>query len=437
MNNFSIPIKPLFYKKLNLENGLKVILFPRKKLPFINFYLLIGVGAGSDSSEKQGLTYLTLDLLVKGTERKNALQIATDIEYLGGYLTSFTTMDYSVLSEEFLAKDMKEGVEIFCDVLLNPSFPEKEFKKAIDRRLDSLKEEKDNSVLIASREFFRHLFKNHPYSNIVKGTEESLSSLRREDVITHYQNFCGPENSILIIIGDLGLEFAEEIVNEYLTSWKRKKTNEPNILPPSKINGKEVIIMNKPDLTQSQIRIGNIGFPKKHQDYFPALVANTIFGGSFTSRLISEIRVKKGLTYSITSNFLSFREGGAFFISTFTKNRSTFAVVEAILKEIKRMKSSSISKQELYKAKKCLQGIFPLKFETNEAIAYYLGESEFYGLDAKFIQNYYQKIEQITVEEIQMVTEKYFDSENFCLFVLSRAKEVEDDLRKIGKVKII
>ncbi len=423
------------FKKISLSNGLRVIFLPRKNLPLINICLLTNMGAVTDIQEKEGISSLAIELLFKGTRKRTAFQIANEIDSAGAILTCSTTTDYSIIIGEFLNKDIRKAFEILSDIVLNSIFPEKEFEKSKKRRIDKLKEERDNPSYLASQEFFKNLFNSHPYGNSIIGRIETISKIEKNEVVDHYWHYAYPENSILSLVGDFKESEALEIIKEFFEKWNTNEKSEFDIPKPSRIKGRKIILMDKPKFTQAQIRLGNLGFYRGHSDYFPAIIANTIFGGSFTSRLVSEVRIKRGLTYHINSNFLSFKKGGVFYISSFTETKSTLQLLKIILDEMKKIRENGCFDEEIKKAKKYIKGIFPLKFETNENIALLLAELEFYGLRFDLITNYYSKLDRVTKDEINEVINKYFDPENFCLFILGK-KEIKNDIEQLGEVKI-
>ena len=425
------------FKKFSLSNGLKIIFLRRRNLPLINICFLTNVGAITDSRRKEGISSLAFELLFKGTKKRNAFQLANEIDSIGAILTWSTSIDYSLIVGEFLNKDIRKAFEILSDIILNSIFPSKEFEKIRKRRIDKLKEERDNPSYLASKEFFKNLFNSHPYGNSVLGRIETISEINENDVANHYWYHIDPENSILTLVGDFEEDKALEIIEEFFGEWKRSEKIKINIPEPPRIKGKRIILMDKPELTQAQIRLGNLGFCKGHVDYFPAIVANTIFGGSFTSRLVSEIRVKRGLTYHINSNFTSFKNGGVFYITSFTENKSTSQLLDITLNEMRKMRETYCSDEEIERAKKYIKGIFPLKFETNENVALLLSEMEFYELKLDFITEYYSKLDRVTKEEVNKIANKYFDTENFCLFVLGRAEEIKKDIEHFGETKIL
>lgn len=426
---------PEWNKKV-LKNGAKLVSLPSEKIPMVSINLMIPAGSTFDPPGKEGLARLTAKMLLKGTKNRDEEKIAFDVEFLGGYLETYSSQDYSLISSEFMSKDISKAIEIFFDVLLNPTFPEQEFKKEKERAIDLLRQEKDNPSLIASKEFFQFLFMDHPYAHSSIGSEETIEKIHLEDVVNFYNKRFIPDGSVFVMVGNFDKSSIVKIEN-YLNLWKDKKARLEPIKKLEEIPERRMSVIDDPDQTQSQIRMGRISFISKKDPDFPAVVvANTILGGGFTSRLVNEVRVNRGLTYGINSSFINYKNGGAFLISTFTKNKSTLETIKIIIDEVKKFKESSVSDAELEGAKNYITGQFPRGLETNNKLASQIGEIEFFDYPQEILKNFLIGIKKVTKEDVQRVSKKYFDLEKFTLLVLGNAKEIEKDLKELGKYEV-
>ncbi|MEW6456791.1 MAG: pitrilysin family protein [Acidobacteriota bacterium] len=426
---------PEWHKKV-LKNGVKLVSLYTEKIPMVSINLIIPSGSALDPPGKEGLARLTARMLLKGTKNRDEERIAFDVEFLGGSLETYSSQDYSAISAEFMSKDVLKAIEIFFDVLLNPIFPEEEFKKEKERAMDLLKQEKDNPSLIASKEFFQFLFKDHPYAHSSIGSEETIEKIKLEDAIDFYKKRFIPNGSVFVIVGNFDKSSIGKIENS-LNMWKDRKTGLEPIKKLEEILERRILIVDDPDQTQSQIRIGRISFVSKKDPDFPAAVlANTILGGGFTSRLVNEVRVNRGLTYGINSSFVNYKSGGVFLVSTFTKNKSTLETIKIIIDELKKFKETSVTDAELEGAKNYITGQFPRGLETNNKLASQIGEIEFFNYPPEILKNFLTEIKKVTKDDIQRVSQKHFDLGNFTLLVLSNAKEVEEDLKELGKYEV-
>jgi len=424
------------YQKFTLGNDLTLLVMENKKLPLVNFRLVVKAGSVYDPVGKDGLANLTATLIRKGTKTKSFEQISEEIEFVGGTLFSGAALDYAFIAGEFLSKDIDLALNLLSDILLNPVFSQEEFEREKELTLAGLQEEKDDPSTIASEAFYRFLFEKNPYAHPVDGTEPSVKNITREDVVNFYKKYFVPQYSILTLVGDFSSQTVKQKVETALAGWQKSNTNLAKIPAPAKFKGRKLLIVEKPDVTQTQIRIGNISVPRNNPDYFPLVVANAILGGGFSSRLVNEIRVNQGLTYGVSSRFSMFKETGAYVISTFTKNITTRKTIDVALAEVKKFREKGVSQDELQGAKNYLKGLFPLRLETPEALASQITDIEFYNLDSKFVDTYIQKIEAVSLDDIKRVANKYFDYQDVVFVVVTNPKETRKDLEGLGKIEM-
>lgn len=429
-------IKLPTYQKFTLENDLNLLVMENKKLPLVNFRLVVRAGSVYDPVGKEGLANLTATLIRKGTKTKSFEQISEEIEFVGGTLFSGAALDYAFIAGEFLSKDIDLALNLLSDILLNPTFSQEEFEREKELTLASLQEEKDDPSTIATEAFYQFLFEKNPYAHPVDGTEASVKNITREDVVNFYKKYFVPQYSILTWVGDFSTPTVKQKVEKSSGGWQKSNTNLAKIPVPAKFKGRKLLIVEKPDVTQTQIRIGNISVPRNNPDYFPLVVANAILGGGFSSRLVNEIRVNQGLTYGVSSRFSMFKETGAFVISTFTKNKTTRKTIDVALAEVKKFREKGVAQEELQGAKNYLKGLFPLRLETPEALASQISDIEFYNLDPKFVDTYMQKIEAVTLDDIKRVANKYFDYQDVVFVVVTNPKETRKDLEGLGKIEM-
>lgn len=433
---FASEIKLPPYQKSTLGNDLTLLVMENKKLPLVNFRLVLTAGSVYDPVGKEGLANLTASLIRKGTKTKSFQEISEEIEFVGGTLFSGADLDYAYIGGEFLSKDLDLALNLLSDILLNPAFSQEEFEREKELTLAGLQEEKDDPSAIASEAFFRFLFEKNPYAHPVDGTEASVKNITREDVVNFYKKYFAPQFSILTLVGDFSSQTVKEKVEKALAGWQKSSTTLAKIPAPPKFKGRKLLIVEKPDVSQTQIRIGNVSVPRNNPDYFPITVANAILGGGFSSRLVNEIRVNQGLTYSISSRINMFKETGAYLIFTFTKNQTTRKTIDLTLAEVKKFREKGVTKEELEGAKNYLKGLFPMRLETPEALAGQITNIEFYNLDPKFVETYMQKIDAVTLDDIKRVANKYFDYQDVVLVVVTNPKETRKDLEGLGKIEM-
>jgi len=434
---FAQEIKLPEIKKETLDNGLKVIVIEHHELPVVAFRLVLKSGSAYDPAGKEGLANLTAGLLRKGTKIKDATQIAEEIDFVGGTLGAGANWDATFATCYVLNKYFDTGLELLADIILDPAFKDDEIERLRRQILAGIMQQKDDPGTVAEENFRKFVFGGHPYGQPLEGTEKSVSAISREDIVSFHQTYYVPNNAILAVVGDIKTDDVLKRVKSKFASWETRQSAPLDFAQPPQIKGHQILLVDKPDLTQSYIKIGHFGIERKSPDYFPVRVMNYILGGGgYASRLVDEVRDKRGLTYDIRSNFDSYRLRGAFEVSTFTRIDSTLGAVQAILDQIQRMRAEKVSEKELSETKSFYTGYFPLQFETPEQIAKQILNVEIYDLGEDYIKNFRKNIDAITADDILRVAQKYLDPDNIKFMVVSKAEELKTGLESLGEVKV-
>jgi zinc protease len=424
-------------RKETLDNGLKVIVIEHHELPVVAFRLVLKSGSAFDPPNKAGLANLTAGLLRKGTKTKDATQIAEEIDFVGGTLGAGADWDATFATCRVLNKYFDTGLELLADIILNPTFQDDEIERLRKQIVAGIMQQKDDPGSVAEENFRKFVFGEHPYGQPLEGTEESVSGITREDIVDFHKTYYVPNNAILAVVGDINTENVLKKVKSKFSSWERKEFVPPDFVPPPPIKGRQILLVDKPDLTQSYINIGNFGIERKSPDYFSVRVMNYILGGGgFASRLVDEVRAKRGLTYGIHSDFDRCRLKGAFEVSTFTRIDSTLGAIQAILEQIERMRTEKVSEKELSETKSFYTGYFPLQFETPEQIATQILEVELYDLGEDYIENFRMNINAVTADDVLRAAQQYLNPDDIKLVVVSKAEELEAGLKSLGQVEV-
>jgi len=409
-------------KKDVLKNGLSVIHLERKNLPLVMVTLLVKASPLDEPERLAGLSSLTASLLTEGTKKRTSKQISEEIEFIGASIGQSVDYDFTTLTLSVLKKDLDKGFEIFSDVLLEPVFSEPEIARKKDLIKGNLRKAEDDPRFIADREFRKSLYGGHPYGRLIEGYPETIDNIKRDDIVRFYSDYFVPNNSILVVVGDISGEELNSLIKKYLSSWKPKDIKRSSF-EAKKPSGKNVVVVDKP-ITQANIIFGGLGIRRSDPDYYAISVMNYILGGGgFSSRLMQKIRDEMGLAYDVHSFFSPSKEPGIFQVQMQTKNESANISIETILGEIKRLKDSGATPSEIEDAKAFLVGSFPGRFDTMRKIADFLALIEFYGLGLDYMEKYPRYIESVTPEDIKRVAQRYLDTENYVLVVVGDKKK--------------
>jgi len=406
-----------------LPNGVVLLHEERSGLPIVRVVLAIKAGSVVEPAEKAGLANLTADLLNEGTEKRSSKQISGEIEFVGGELGTSGGADFITVTLSVLKKDVDLGFDLLSDIILNPVFSEDEIKRKKAVIISSIMQQKEEPGIVASKAFKKAIFGNHPYGRPVEGTEESLDTIARRDIIAFHSEYYVPDNAILSVVGDITKKELRALLDRYFKGWERKGVPEKPLPVPGHLSAPEIIKIDK-DLTQANIILGHLGIGRENPDFYAVSVMNYILGGGgFASRLMDNIRDNKGLSYDVHSFFSANKYGGSFQAGLQTKNRTANAAIGEILKEMERMRTEQVTDKELNDAKSYLTGSFPLRIDSNSKIASFLIGVEFYNLGLDYVDKYKQLIESVTKDDILRVARKYLDTKAYVLVVVGNIKQ--------------
>jgi zinc protease len=431
------PLKLPAYTRTTLKNGLVVYVMPTRRLPLVDFRLLVRAGSVNDPKGKEGLAGLTADLLTQGAAGRSAQQIAEDIAFVGGSLEAVAEPEQLVLTCEVLKKDFGVGLELLRDVTVSPTFPAAEFSRKKDEALGTIASEKDDPATVANQALGPFLLGTSPLAHPVIGWETPVGSLAREDVVAFHARHVRPDNAMLAVVGDVEPQEVLAALEQAFAGWKAdgdKPGDAYTAVPQAR--GRSVLIINKPEVTQTQIRLACMGVPRNHPDHYPIIVANTILGSGFTSRLVNEIRVVQGLTYSISSRFGMYRNAGTFRVSTFTKNETMRKTIDETLKVVKTLLEAGPTDEELAKAKRYLTGQFPLELQAPDALATQLLDLEFYALDPKYVEDFNDRVNAVTMGDCRRALKSYFCADDLRILVVSNPATARKALEGLGPIEV-
>jgi len=428
-----LPLPPMADK--TLPNGLKVIVAENHEQPVVSMRLLIKVGSSLDPADKAGLANMTAGLLRKGTATRDANKISEEIDFIGGSLGAGSDLDASYATSEVLTKHFDKGLDLLSDIVLNPAFAPAEIERLRKQTIAALMQSKDDPNNVVDEQYKKYLFGDHPYGKPESGTIESVSSLTRDDIVGFWQKNYIPNNSVLFVVGDVKPEEVFPKIEANLGAWKQGTPPDMKFPAAKPGSGIKVILINKPDATQSSVKMGNLGIDRYNPDFFSCRVMNYILGGGMlVSRMMTEIRQKRGLTYDINTQFSFNRFPGEFTVTTFTRNDSTARAISGIIEQLNRMRDTDITPQELKETISFFNGMLPRQFETLNQVLGQLVNPELYGLGKDYLPTYLDRISKVTAADVRNAAQKYIDPKNLLIVVVSKADDVREMLKQFGPI---
>jgi zinc protease len=418
-----------------LSNGLTVLVSEYHTLPIMRFHLLVPGGAAYDPAGKEGVAELTADLLDQGTKRRSAEELAREVEFLGGELGADAGTDFATVSGEFLSKDLDAGLDLFSDVVLNPAFAPDELRRAQDLAVAGIISGRENPSSIAEVCYARYVYGRHPYGHLSQGSETSVRRLARADVQAFYAGHYVPDHAVLVIIGDASTPLLLDKAERAFGGWRRSGATLAPPPVPTRITGRHILLVDKPDATQTHIRVGNTAIARTDPAYVPANVTSTILGGGFGARLIDELRVKRSLTYGAWSGFAARRAPGDFRVGTFTKVDTTGQALQVTLDVLDGFVKGGATAEELKRSQSLLTGQFPKQLETPGAIAGKLAELAGFGLPRSDLEDYPKRVDATSLADVKQLAARWVPTGDEAIVIVGPAEKIAPQIEKFGTVE--
>jgi predicted Zn-dependent peptidase len=418
------------YRRTKLPNGLTVLLMEKHDLPLVSFQLELKTGSTADPAGAEGTASVTAAMLRRGTQTRTAEQYSSDLDFIGGNFNAGVTPDFTNISAEFMKKDLAKGLDLLSDPVMHPNFPEAELTKMISQRVNGIRASRDSAGVILSTYFNGYLLGSHPYARPTGGDEQSLARITRESVMKFYSTYFKPGNAVLAVVGDFNSAEMEKMLAAQFGGWPAGVAPAVPLSDPAPVQGKRLLLVDKPDSTQTYFDIGNVGISRTNPDRVAVNVVNTLFGGRYTSMINSALRIQSGLTYGASAGFDERRAAGTFSISTYTKNATTEKAMDMALDVLKQLHEKGITAEQLASAKSYLKGQYPRRMETSDALARMICELEVYGLDASDVNDFYAKVDAVTLADARRIIQKYYPLDNLVFVVVGKGSEIGPILKK-------
>jgi zinc protease len=421
-------------KTVTLKNGLTILLLEKHELPLVSAELALRSGTVSDPIGTEGLSSITVDLLRKGTTTRTAEQFSAESDFIGLSFNSRAELESTSVAIDFLKKDTDTALALLADVVLHPSFPEDEVKKLVAQRQDSLRSAKDNPQQVLGLYFAKALYGDHPYGRPEGGDEASVGKITRADVSAQYAKLYTPANAVLAVVGDFDSATMETSLKALFGAWQGAAPHPAPVPKTKAVTGRHVLLIDKPDATQTYFAIGNVGLANNSPDRAPAAVVNTLFGGRFTSMFNEELRVKSGLSYGAGSSFRLLQQPGPFRMNTFTKNATTGAAIDKSFEVLTRLHTHPFTDEDLTSAKNYLRGTFPPSLETSPSLAHQLALLNIEGISSKDFNAELSAEQQTTLDQANRVIDADYPSGDYVLVMIGKASEIGPLASKYGAV---
>ena len=422
------------YSEGKWENDLQYVAVPDKSIPYLNIQMLIKTGAAQNPIARSGLSGILAAMMDKGTKNKSAKQIAESLALIGADFSAYSDYDYTVFNISGLPEYQDEILNLFSEIILQVSFDEKELDIIRKNVLANIKSKADDPSDFVEQVYEQKLFENSNYGNPLLGRAIDVKSLSKKELMQFYLKYYRPNNAAISVSGMYEADYLNKVKNAF-ASWEKQELPSSTSANTLIDKNQEILLVDKEDLTQSQIRFGHLGIPRNHPDFLKLRLANTILGRGFSSHLVDEIRDNRGLTYSISSDFSSLKDTGSFTVSSFSRLEKTSELISTSLDIVKRYQKNGMTEQELERAKAIVLGAFPQAVETPQNLARNLLLLRMYGIDDNYLKNFVRDLNSIELDQVNKAIAEHIRPEKIQIVVYSKAQAVEADLKKIAILK--
>ncbi|MBA2651170.1 MAG: insulinase family protein [Tatlockia sp.] len=416
----TLQAKPFNTEQWKTTNGVSVVFYQAMEVPMLGISIAFAAGSAYDG-KKYGLSTLVTSMINQGSLGLDASQIAEKLADTGAQFSADSSRDMAVLSLKTLTKAdaMKGAVDTFAAIINKPDFPEVAFNREKHQQLLSIAQAQESPDDVANLILFQKLYQNHPYAHPIDGKKETVNSLTSKDLRNFYKQYFVGANAVLVMVGAIDSIKAHQLA-EQLTAGLAKGQPAASIPKALPLKQNQKIAVDFPS-SQTILRLGQIGIDHHNPNYFPLTVGNYILGGgALVSILAHEVREKRGLTYSVTSQFMPMPGDGPFIISLSTQKKSADTALQITEETLTTYLKNGPSETELKAAKQYLTGSFPLSLASNSSIANVLLRIAFYHLPNDYIDTYVTQTDKVTTANIKEAFQKQIQLENMLVIAVGK-----------------
>jgi len=423
-------------QRAELSNGLKLVLAERHSVPIVDLRLLIDAGYAADQFVSPGAASLTMDLLDEGTETRSSLEINEQLQMLGSRLSTGAEVDSCAVYLNTLKDKLDPSLELFADVVLNPSFPQKEFERLKQETLARIQREKVTPVLMAIRVFPGLLYgSDHAYGCPLtgSGTESSVSAMTREQLVDFHKTWFKPNNATLVITGDITLEEIKPRLEKLFKTWRRADIPTKNIASVPDRSKSEVYLIDRPGSQHSIIIAGFLAIPRANPHEEALQLMNNILGGDFTSRVNMNLREDKHWSYGAMSMIFPAKAQRMYILYSSVQSDKTAEAMQEVQKELQWIIGDTPpTEEEFTKTQSNVVRGLPGSWETIRQVAASLEEIVQYNLPDNYYREYPAKITGMKVQDIQQAARKAIKPTSLVWVVVGEKAKIDDSIKAMG-----
>jgi len=420
--------------RLKLSNGIPVLFVERHKVPLIEVLVVLRGGASADPADRPGLASLTASLLEHGAGSRTALDISDLEDYLGAEISSTVDWETTNVGVNVPVARLPEALGILADLVRRPTFAPEEVERVRQETLTDMLQWRDEPEALAHVAMPAAVYGSHPYGRVTDGDPSSVRRVTRDDIRRFHASRYVPSAAAIVVVGDSNAATLMPQLESAFGSWTAPSGSSPIPGPPPpapQVKGRRVVLVDKPGAAQTQIWIARVGPSRSKADYFPTLIANTILGGSFTSRLNHNLRETRGYTYGAFSAFDWRLSTGPFYATAGVQTDKTGPALVEFFKELDGIRQE-VSPDELRRAKSYRALRFPAGFEGVADVGAKIRDQYVYGLPDDFYNSYVSKIEAVTAADVQRIAREWMDTSSSVVVLVGDRSKIEKEVKALN-----
>ncbi len=431
-------IAPPPVTEFNLSNGIVVMVVEDHDFPTVNIRAMVKGGKVAELLEKNGLSDLFGEVLRSGgTKNMKSDDIDKYLDRIGASIESYSEESAIILYGDCLKENADEVLKLFADFLTSPAFEDEKIELSKTQLRSMISRRNDEPMKVVTREINKILYgKDSPYARQIEYWD--VDNLKKEDLIDYHKKYFRPDMTYIAVWGDFSTSDIKDKLEKYLGGWKSEGAKPEIVLPSIPEQKYSVNQIEKNDVEQTSIFMGNLGLRYDDPDYAATYIMSEILGGGFSSRLFKKVRTEMGLAYGAGS-FMSpeFDRKGMFYFYTSTKPSTTSKALSAMLDEIKKIREAPVTDNELKIAKEGFLNRFAFQFDSTDKLVNRMLTYKFYNYPTDFNKKIRDAVEKVTKEDVQRVAQRYLLPEKLTIVALGKVKEFDEPLSKYGTVNII
>jgi len=420
---------PAATSRVSLAGGALLLLEPAHAVPLVSLVVAFRSGSANDPPGKEGLSRIAMRMLRRGCEGMTAEQVDFRIDVLGGEMAVDTSSSTVAIHAQVISRNLEPFIELLAKLVSAPTFPEDELQRLKRETVAEIIESRDSDRAVAQKAFQRTLFPGHPYGRNAGGTTKSVESLGRDDVLAFYARYVVQGNAVIGLAGDVTPEQATQVASRLVAALAPGAATPDQVPEPTMPKGRHLLVVDKPDRTQTQILVGTLGTSPHDSDHVPLVVANAVFGGTFTSRLMREVRSKRGWSYGASARTVIDRRRQAWIMWTFPAAEDAAPCLKLTVELMEAWVRDGVTPREVAFIQRYLVRSHAFDIDTAPKRLHQALDVELLGLPADYYTGWIDHVKAVTPDAANEAVKRRIHVDDVLVVVVGTASQIKEALQ--------